>query len=219
MRVQAQSSHRCSAGDRTHIVVAGDTLSRIGARYGINWLALARYNHLTNTNFIYSHQLLCIPHTGNGFSTHTSSVHASSNRVSTIYAALAMPSSLARSSNAPIVGYSNDFPYGQCTWWANQRYDQIHGFFVPWRVQANAWQWTMRAYQFGWRVSQAPEVGDIMVLQPNVQGASAIGHVAVVEQVLGNGHVIASSMNWGSNPRAVTTWQFTPGPGVAFVTR
>jgi len=52
-----------------------------------------------------------------------------------------------------------------------------------------------------------------------VQGAYGLGHVAVVEQVLSNGHVIASTMNWGVYPWQVTYVQFTPGPGVTFISR
>lgn len=122
------------------------------------------------------------------------------------------------SNNAP-VGAGNVFPYGQCTWWADQRYYQLHGVFVPWTINANAWQWVARAEQFHWMVSQMPQVGDILVLQPGVQGAGSLGHVAVVEKVLSNGDVIASSMNWGSDPQNVTYVQFAPGPGVAFVRR
>lgn len=115
------------------------------------------------------------------------------------------------------VGTRNTFPYGECTWWADQRYHQLHGVFVPWYRSANAGQWAVQASNYGWHVSGDPQVGDILVLQPNVQGAGSVGHVAVVEQVLSNGHVVASSMNWGINPRAVSHYQFVPGPGVAFV--
>src|SRR5436309_741561 len=40
-----------------------------------------------------------------------------------------------------IHGTSNPYPRGQCTWWADQRYHQIHGYYVPWRTNANAYQW------------------------------------------------------------------------------
>lgn len=111
----------------------------------------------------------------------------------------------------------NSFPSGQCTWWANQRYYQLHGVYVPWRTNANAWAWTARAYDFGWHVSRRPRFGDILDLQPWVQGAYGLGHVAVVERVLGNGHVIASNMNWGAYPRRVTFVEFAPGAGVTFI--
>ena len=117
----------------------------------------------------------------------------------------------------PAVGPGNVFPYGVCTWYADERYYQLHGIYVPWRTNANAWQWTARAYEYGWQVSSAPRVGSIIVLQGGVQGASWLGHVGVVERVLGNGRVLASSMNWGAYPGGVTTWSFSSGPGVAFV--
>lgn len=117
------------------------------------------------------------------------------------------------------VGGRNVFPYGQCTWWADQRYHQLHGVFVPWRINANAWQWTARATDFGWRISTVPRVGDIMVLQPGVQGAFSMGHVAVVEQVRSGGRIIASSMNWGANRGSVTDAQFHAGPGVNFLSQ
>jgi surface antigen len=119
----------------------------------------------------------------------------------------------------PAVGPGNAFPYGVCTWYADERYHQLHGIYVPWHSNANAWQWTARAYEYGWHVSRVPRVGSIMVLQGGVQGASWLGHVGVVERVLGNGRVIASSMNWGSYPGGVTSWSFSNGPGVTFVSQ
>ncbi|TMD57405.1 MAG: CHAP domain-containing protein [Chloroflexi bacterium] len=116
-------------------------------------------------------------------------------------------------------GGGNVFPYGSCTWWADQRYFRLHGVFVPWHTQANAWEWTARAYEFGWHVSGKPVVGAIIDLQPGVQGASGLGHVAVVEKILSNGHVIASNMSWGAYPWQVTNVEFTPGPGVTFIFR
>jgi len=116
-------------------------------------------------------------------------------------------------------GGGNVFPYGSCTWWADQRYFQLHGVFVPWHTQANAWEWTARAYEFGWHVSGKPVVVAIIDLQSGVQGASGLGHVAVVEKILSNGHVIASNMSWGAYPWQVTNVEFTPGPGVTFIFR
>ncbi|HLL78967.1 MAG TPA: CHAP domain-containing protein, partial [Ktedonobacteraceae bacterium] len=92
-----------------------------------------------------------------------------------------------------------------------------HGYFVPWHSQANAWQWTARAHQFGWHVSTRPVLGSIIDLQPWVQGAYGLGHVAVVEKILRNGHVIASNMSWGANPYRVVDVEFAPGPGVTFI--
>lgn len=117
----------------------------------------------------------------------------------------------------PVKGQKNPFPYGSCTWWAAQRYHQMTGVYVPWQTQADAWQWTSRAQQFHWKVSTRPAKGAIIDLQPWVQGAYGFGHVAVVEQVLTNGHVIASNMSWGASPLRVTNVQFSPGRGVTFL--
>ena len=114
-------------------------------------------------------------------------------------------------------GAVNIFPYGQCTWWANQRYRQLHGIFVPWRINANAFQWVARAVEFGWHVSGLPKVGSIMVLQPGVDGAYGSGHVGVVERVLQNGRVIVSSMNWGNRPGTVTQSTYVIRSGVSFI--
>lgn len=117
------------------------------------------------------------------------------------------------------VGLGNVFPFGQCTWWADQRYYQLHGVFVPWKTNAFAANWVNLARQFGWHVFNTPIVGSIMVLQPGIQGAYSAGHVGVVERLLDNGSVVASSMNWGINPQMVTEHSFRPGPGVAFLSR
>src|SRR6266446_11009468 len=74
-----------------------------------------------------------------------------------------------QSTPLPTQGSGNVFPYGSCTWWADQRYFQIHGIFVPWRTQSDAWEWTARASQFGWHVSSSPVWGAIIDLQPGVQ--------------------------------------------------
>lgn len=180
----------CSHGDQVYGVESGDTLGDIAARYNTSWQRLASYNHIQDANLIYINETVCIPGHGNA----------------------------PVSGGAPGTrGSANYFPYGQCTWYANQRFYQWHGFFVPWMSQADAWEWTARAYNFHWRVSGSPSPGAIVDLQPWVEGAYSLGHVAVVERVLDNGDVIASNMNWGAYYWEVTYVQFTPGPGVSFI--
>lgn len=182
----------CSGGDQTYVVVSGDTLGAIAANHHTTVQRLASYNHIANPNLIYVDQKVCIPGRSRG-----------SNPV--------------RASAPASAGFGNSFPYGQCTWWADQRFYQLHRVYVPWMTGSDAWQWTQRAYQFGWHVSSYPSVGAIMDLQPWVEGAYGLGHVAVVEQVLNNGDVIASNMNWGGYPWQVTNVEFSPGPGVTFI--
>jgi surface antigen len=213
LSINARGAHAqslCASGSTTHIVVEGDTLSRIGSDFGVSWQKLASYNHIANPNLIYIDQVVCIP--GRGTASAGSSVQSGTYNKGFSQAPTSRPASSA-------VGTYNPFPYAACTWWADQRYFQLHGVYVPWYSNAMAWQWTSDAYQYGWHVSSTPTVGAIMNLQPWVEGAYGYGHVAVVEQVLSNGSVIASSMSWGANPWQVTDWTYTPGPGVTFITQ
>ena len=116
-------------------------------------------------------------------------------------------------------GSLNRFAFGQCTYWANYRYHQLTGYWVDWL--GNAYQWKAGAGAAGWIVSSKPNLKgpSIIVLQPNVEGASYFGHVAVVEKVNSNGSVYSSNFNWYANGGwdTLSYWTFTPGPGVSFV--
>jgi surface antigen len=195
----AMAQGSCAARDQRYSVAVGDTLSGIAARYNTNWMALASYNHLANASLIMPGETICVP-TGSTTTVTTSSLTLSS---------------------AATIGRANLFPYGQCTWWANERYAELHnGAYVPWTWNSDAWQWTNRALDFHWQVVERPSVGDIIDLQPGVQGASGLGHVGVVEQILANGNVLASSMNWGltvQQQASVSYAQFVPGSGVTFI--
>lgn len=113
---------------------------------------------------------------------------------------------------------SLNWPVGECTYWANQHYYALTGYWVAW--SGNADQWVDGARKAGWHVSQTPHIYSIIVLMPGTQGASrAYGHVAVVEGVSGN-IVHTSNMNWyenGGGFNRVSTVDFTTGPGVYFV--
>jgi surface antigen len=116
-------------------------------------------------------------------------------------------------------GTSNSYPYGQCTWYAN---DQIHkrtGHYVPWMGDAHSW--ASMALSYGWVVSNEPLSGpQIVCLQPFVQQAGALGHVSMVESVMNAHQVKASSMNWGltrAEQASVTYQTFTTGVGVTFI--
>jgi LysM repeat protein len=47
-----------------HVVVAGDTLYKIGLRYGVSWVTLAQYNNLSNPNRLTVGQQIRIPGAG-----------------------------------------------------------------------------------------------------------------------------------------------------------
>ena len=186
----AFAKSRCSSGDRVYVVASGDTLGAIATHYKVNLRRLASYNHIANPNLIYVHQTICIPRAAR----------------------------TAPPPPAPVKGTGNYFPYGECTWYANKRYHQLHHIYVPWTTNSNAWQCKYRASDFHWHISTRPSVGAIVDLQPWVQGAYGLGHVAVVEKILRNGHIIVSGMNWGAYYWKVTYTEFSPGPGVTFIT-
>jgi surface antigen len=110
------------------------------------------------------------------------------------------------------------WPYGQCTYWANYRYQQLSGHYV--NFTGNAYQWYAGAIAAGWTVSSTPHYPSIIVLAPGVQGASAYyGHVAVVESVIDSTSVNTSNWNWyGNGGYAIKSyWTFYTGSGVHFV--
>ncbi len=121
---------------------------------------------------------------------------------------------------APPAGTSgyDGFTYGQCTYYADFRYHQLTGNWVPWG--GDAWAWAAGARAYGWNVSSIPHVPSIIVLQPGVQGAGYFGHVAVVEGINKDGSVYATNWNWYANGGGWarwSSWNFSPGPGVSFV--
>ena len=66
-----------SSGGRTHLVVRGDTLSGIAARYGVAQTAIARANHLPRSNVVLLGARLVIP--GGRSSSRSSHSSSSSN--------------------------------------------------------------------------------------------------------------------------------------------
>jgi surface antigen len=90
----------------------------------------------------------------------------------------------------------NRFFSGQCTYWANYRYHQLTGVWIPWL--GNAYEWYQQAINYGWHTSSSPNPSgpSIMVLSPYAQGSSSYGHVGVVEKINGDGTVTTSNMHW-----------------------
>ena len=105
--MEAFARSACARGDQVYSVVSGDTLGGIATRYHTTWQRLASYNHIANPNIIYLHQIICIP--GKARPTHKPTP-------------VRRPAPVKHpTSPPPIRGSGNYFPYGQCTWWANQR--------------------------------------------------------------------------------------------------
>lgn len=178
LTASAAPNANCQAN---YTVVWGDTLAKIGARYGVPYMQIANANNIANPNLIYAGQSLCIPGSSDGSSSSSDNQGSAS----------------AGSSQAPSSSqgyYPNYYPWGQCTWWAaQQRLDEnLEGL-------GNAWSWAYNASSNGLSTGTTPAVGATVVFQPGVQGASSLGHVAHVVAVNGNGSFQVSEMNYYAN--------------------
>jgi surface antigen len=204
-----------ASSDTVYTIRPGDTLGTIAAAHNTTWQSLAQHNQIANPNLIYPGQQLNIP----GSRTNDAAPQLVDAPQPTNTPLLVDAPQPQPTSKIPEHNTANLFPAGQCTWWANERYQQLTGYYVPWTTNSNANQWTARANDFGWHVSDQPGVGAIIDFQAGVQLASDVGHVAIVEKIMPNGDLITSNMNvWGHPFGSVVNLTNHPGPGVTFIT-
>ncbi len=112
----------------------------------------------------------------------------------------------------------NRFYWGQCTYWANLRYHEVSGVWVPWL--GDAYQWYGQAIAAGWHTSDRPNPNgySIMVLAGYVQGSlTYYGHVAVVEHDNGDGSVVVSQMHWPVLGQVTYMTFYYPVAGTHFI--
>ena len=191
----AAPNDNCQAN---YTVVWGDTLSNIGARYGVSYMQIAQTNGIDNPDLIYAGQNLCIPNNSQGTS---GSASTSSDG--------------SQTSSSSQGYYPNLYPWGQCTWWAAQeRLDEnLEGL-------GDAWMWAGNAANNGLSTGTTPVAGATVVFAPGVQGASGLGHVSHVVSVNGDGSFQVSEMNYYANGGGFgivsyrTAWV---GDGVTFI--
>lgn len=90
---------------------------------------------------------------------------------------------------------SNNYPWGQCTWYAYQRRAELglpsSGNF------GNGGEWAASASALGYWVDNTPRhVGDAVVFAPGQADADgAYGHVAVLEKINADGSIEISESN------------------------
>jgi surface antigen len=90
---------------------------------------------------------------------------------------------------------SNLFPYGQCTWYAEQEARNYTGRWL--NIWGNAWAWAGSAASGGWTVGTYPRIGSVIVFAAGYDGAGGYGHVGWVTQVYPASHTVAfTEMNW-----------------------
>lgn len=105
-----------------------------------------------------------------------------------------IPADTSTSTPATTGDSGNAYPWGQCTWWAYVRRHQL-GLPVG-SYFGNGQAWASSAARLGYSVDATPTVGAIIVFAPGQAGADlTYGHVAIVEQVHGDGSVTISESN------------------------
>ena len=91
---------------------------------------------------------------------------------------------------------SNNYPWGQCTWYAYQRRAEL-GPAVPSRQLRQWWRVGGVSFRSGYWVDNTPRhVGDAVVFAPGQADADgAYGHVAVLEKINADGSIEISESN------------------------
>ncbi|MGK4143709.1 CHAP domain-containing protein, partial [Weissella paramesenteroides] len=96
----------------------------------------------------------------------------------------------------------NTYPYGQCTWFVKGDLSWVGNHW------GNASAWPSSATAAGHTVNGTASVGAVAYFAPGVGGASAYGHVAVVDSVNSDGTVTISESNYAGklyNTRTIST--------------
>ncbi|QLK85454.1 LysM peptidoglycan-binding domain-containing protein [Staphylococcus sp. 17KM0847] len=177
-----------ATGGQGHTVTAGESLDVIAAQYGVSVQDLMNANGL-NGYLIHPNQTLQIPgHTANYVPTANVSGSPSGDASGTTYT--------NGGYNSPTFSHSNLYTWGQCTWHAfNRRAETGQTISTYWW---NADNWASRAAADGYSVNNTPQAGAIL---QTTEGA--VGHVAYVERVNGDGSVLVSEMNYNTPPGVV----------------
>jgi surface antigen len=95
----------------------------------------------------------------------------------------------------PTSGSNFSFAFGECTWWA------ARNFPVAWN--GDAWQWLGNAAAAGYRVSDQPSMGAVVVYKrgPTYSGYGHVGNVIAV----GSGQYTVSEMNYADGGKVTGT--------------
>ncbi len=158
-------------------VARGDTVPSLAQQFHVDAATIIGYNAIRNPTQLSAGTFVMIPD-GTGF---TSSQDAGSAPAQSAQSAAASsgPDQIPHGGS----GY-NHFPWGQCTYYVASRRN------IPWN--GNAWQWFGAAQSYGMATGSRPRPGAIMVTWES----RYYGHVAVVEQVYGDGSYLISEMNY-----------------------
>lgn len=165
-----------------YTVKSGDTIDSIAGKYKTNRERLVSYNDLEISGITPGQQLV-LP----------GGILPTSERPG--YVAPSTPSrstpTISYGGGGSAVNVGNRYGYGYCTWYAyNRRAELGRPIGSFW---GDAITWASYARNSGYLVNSTPAVGAVLQ-DPN--SAPPWGHVAVVEEVRGDGSVVVSEMNY-----------------------
>ncbi len=174
----------------SYIIKEGDSLSKIAKEFDTTWVKL----YFKNENISHPDQLevginIIIPQSDEELKERDlpqPEVVEPVRAVSTRASSQQSTSSSVRNTSSPRGSSSgNLYGYGYCTWYVkNQRPDLPNNL-------GNANTWYSRAAAQGMAVGSTPRVGAVATTT-----SGALGHVAYVTAVNGDGTVTVSEMNW-----------------------
>lgn len=161
-----------------YTVVSGDTLTKIGTAFNVEWQRLwAKNTQLTSPDRINVGDQITIPEPSEALDR-------------PLPAVVSLPQSTPGVAPLQSFGGANTYDYGYCTWYVKNR----RGASLPNRL-GNANTWYSRAAASGMAVGSAPRAGAV-----GTTTAGPYGHVVYVESVNDDGSVNVSEMNyrgWG----------------------
>jgi LysM repeat protein len=196
----------------------GDTVEDIADRFGVQFGGILQLNGLIDGEQIYTGMNLKVPSDpkyGASFHALLHLPYAPAITPAPPYGTYVAPPGFYSFGVSDFAGDPYGGSFGQCTWWAaHKRPDE---FF--WGI-GDAWTWRDGARARGYTVTDYPVPNATVVFQPGVQGALGVGHVAHLEQILSNGWILISEMNffWNDGGYARVDYRYiTAGPGVSFI--
>ena len=177
----------------TYKVKAGDTIDSIAGMFGADKANIVNFNDLEITGLSNDRQII-VP--GGTLPTDQRPGYVAPRAGGAFGGAASGGNSLLTVNSGFHSSTGNGYAYGYCTYYAYERRAELgRPIGGNW---GNASSWSAYARASGFLVNHTPEVGAVM------QNGGGAGHVAIVEEVLPDGSVVLSEMNYAGGWNRVT---------------
>lgn len=177
---------------KEYTVQSGDTLSTIAAATDLSVDEIASANGVSDVNTIHVGEVLKLDASATTTNTNDKTSNNNTNaqtqnveKTATTTTAQAATTEVATPAAPTYSTAGNSYPAGQCTWFVKNALSWVGNNW------GNASGWGASAAAAGRVVNGQPSVGSVVVFGAGVQGAGALGHVAVVDSVNGNSITIS----------------------------